>query len=85
MLIAAKLPNGLEINLQGKITSKPYLQLTIDLLHSVGIKALMSGNTIQIQPKKSLEKIRFAIESDWSSASYFYSFVALSKLETENF
>ena len=79
MLIAGKLPNGLEINLQGKITSKPYLQLTIDLLKFVGIDAFMSGNSIKIQPKTSFQKVPFSIESDWSSASYFYSFVALSK------
>ena len=78
MLIGAKLPNGLEIQLQGKITSKPYLQLSIDLLNSVGIEAVMRPNSIIISAKETIEKKVFAIESDWSSASYFYSFVALS-------
>ena len=78
MLIGSKLPEGLEIQLQGKITSKPYLQLSIDLLTSVGIEAVMSSDSIIISAKDEIEKTVFAVESDWSSASYFYSFVALS-------
>ena len=78
MLLGAKLPNGLEIQLQGNITSKPYLQLSIDLLTSVGIEAVMQNDSIIISAKDEIEKTVFAVESDWSSASYFYSFVALS-------
>ncbi len=78
MLIGSKLPRGLEIQLQGKITSKPYLQLSIDLLNSVGIEAVMRNNSILISAKEQIAKTVFAVESDWSSASYFYSFVALS-------
>ncbi len=78
MLIAAKLPQGLEINLQGTITSKPYLQMTLDLLNEVGIDAVMRNNKIIISKKEQIEKAVCVIESDWSSASYFYSFVALS-------
>lgn len=78
MLIGCKLPRGLEIQLQGKITSKPYLQLSIDLLNSVGIEAVMRNNSILISAKEQIAKTVFAVESDWSSASYFYSFVALS-------
>ena len=78
MLIGSKLPQGLEIDLKGSITSKPYLQLTLDLLTSVGIEAVMKNNCIIISAKEKIEKTVFAVESDWSSASYFYSFVALS-------
>lgn len=78
MLIGSKLPRGLEIQLQGKITSKPYLQLSIDLLNSVGIEAVMRNDSILISDKEQIAKTVFAVESDWSSASYFYSFVALS-------
>ncbi len=78
MLISAKLSQGLEIELKDSITSKPYLQLTIDLLISVGIEVFMKDQYIKISAKEKIEKTVFAIESDWSSASYFYSFVALS-------
>lgn len=78
ILIAAKLPQGLQINLKGSITSRPYLQLTLDLLNELGIEAVMENNSIIISAKNQIEKADYLIESDWSSASYFYSFVALS-------
>lgn len=78
LLIGAKLPQGLEIELHGLITSKPYLQLSIDLITAVGIDAVMQNNSIKISAKKQIDPTIFFIESDWSSASYFYSFVALS-------
>lgn len=78
LLIGAKLPQGLEIELHGLITSKPYLQLSIDLITAVGIEAVMQNNSIKISAKKQIEPTVFFVESDWSSASYFYSFVALS-------
>ncbi|MGV8993048.1 MAG: 3-phosphoshikimate 1-carboxyvinyltransferase [Flavobacterium sp.] len=78
ILIAAKLPQGLQINLKGSITSRPYLQMTLDLLNELGIEALMQNNSIIISAKNQIEKADYLIESDWSSASYFYSFVALS-------
>ena len=78
ILIAAKLPQGLQINLKGSITSRPYLQLTLDLLNELGIEAVMENNSIIISAKNQIEKADYLIENDWSSASYFYSFVALS-------
>ena len=77
MLIGSKFPQGLEINLKGNITSKSYLQLTSDLLNFVGIEAVMKSKSIIISAKGPIEKKVFAVESDWSSASYYYSFVAL--------
>lgn len=78
MLIGASLPDGLEINLEGKITSVPYITMTLGLLEQVGIRGHFSGQTVHIQPlKNALEQQRIIVESDWSSASYFYSIVAL--------
>lgn len=78
LLIAPKLPNGLTIQLQGKITSLPYLLMSINFLKKVGISVHFEDNKIQIQPQKELKSQIFTIESDWSSASYYYSLVALS-------
>lgn len=83
MLIGATLENGLQIVLKGKITSKSYLQLTLKLLRTVGIEADFEQEAIRIQPfsadTKSSNIFHFEIESDWSSASYFYSLAALGK------
>lgn len=78
MLIAASLPNGLEINLAGQITSVPYINMTLALLKKAGIDGNFEKQRILIQPKTRLEPVRFTVESDWSSASYFYSLAALS-------
>lgn len=83
MLIGAKLDNGLEINLTGKVTSRPYLEMTLKILRSVGIQTQWEENTIRIgsdrQTEKNSQLIHFVVESDWSSASYYYSLAAISR------
>ena len=79
MLIGASLPDGLEITLEGKITSVPYITMTLALLQQLGIQGSFTGQTIQIQPlANALAQQPIIVESDWSSASYFYSIVALA-------
>jgi 3-phosphoshikimate 1-carboxyvinyltransferase len=82
LLIAPSLPNGLELELVGKITSVPYIKMTLGLLEQIGIKTTFEGNTIVVLPKTSVEDITLVVESDWSSASYFYSIVALCDVGT---
>jgi 3-phosphoshikimate 1-carboxyvinyltransferase len=79
MLIASKLPNGLEIVLEGEITSIPYINMTCALLHRVGINATFSDHIIRVLPQKTIGSKTLTVESDWSSASYHFSMVALAK------
>ena len=83
LLIASKLENGLEIELIGKITSVPYINMTLSLLNQLSIETSFEGNTIKVLPKKSIETQKVVVESDWSSASYFYSIAALSEIGSE--
>jgi 3-phosphoshikimate 1-carboxyvinyltransferase len=78
MLVAAKLPNGLEIVLEGEITSIPYINMTCSLLQRVGIKATFSGQRIRVFPQEKIAPKILTVESDWSSASYHFSMVALA-------
>jgi len=80
LLIASKLENGLTIELLGDITSIPYINMTISLLHQLNIDATFSGNVIKVSPKTSIKKQTVVVESDWSSASYFYSIIASAEL-----
>lgn len=82
MLIAPKLKNGLEITLDGTITSKPYLEMTLELLNQIGVTTWFENNTIKINPTPIIEHSVITVESDWSSASYFYSIIALSEIGT---
>lgn len=84
LLIAPKLNNGLEVILEGNITSAPYIKMTLALLKEMGVEASFEGHTICVKSSKAeiLPK-SMTVESDWSSASYWYSIVALSEIGTE--
>jgi len=83
LLIASRLKNGLELTLVGKITSVPYINMTLDLLNQIGIKTHFEGQTISVKPNSGQPTHTLIVESDWSSASYFYSIVSLSEVGTE--
>lgn len=79
LLIAPALENGIELSLLGKTTSLPYIEMTLFLLKNFGVKTYFDGKKIKINPNIQFKKAQQTVESDWSSASYFYSIVALSK------
>jgi len=83
LLVAPSLPNGLSIELEGEITSIPYINMTLSLLHQIGVKTQFTGQTIFVKPLQNANNKTMVVESDWSSASYFYSIVALSEIGTE--
>ncbi len=84
LLIASRLENGLELHLEGEITSVPYIKMTLSLLNEVGIETSFVENKISVKPQISNLKPKvLTVESDWSSASYFYSVIALSEVGTE--
>ncbi len=78
MLIAPKLRGGLEIDLTGNLTSLPYIEMTKSILEKIGVKVDFLKNKIKVYPKENIDDVTIKVESDWSSASYFYSLVALS-------
>ncbi|MDV7140628.1 3-phosphoshikimate 1-carboxyvinyltransferase [Maribacter sp. TH_r10] len=80
LLIAPSLENGIEMELIGKITSVPYIKMTLSLLGQIGVASSFVGNTIKVSSKKQVAPVKLVVESDWSSASYFYSIVALCEV-----
>ncbi|MFG6686574.1 3-phosphoshikimate 1-carboxyvinyltransferase [Mariniflexile sp. HNIBRBA6329] len=84
LLIASKLENGIELTLEGEITSVPYIKMTLSLLDEIGVESSFIGNTITVKPNtKNLTPKTLTVESDWSSASYYFSIAALCEVETE--
>ena len=77
MMIAPYMVNGLTINLKSKVISKPYIQMTLGMMQSFGVKAEFKDNKIDIRPQ-SYKPTRYRVESDWSAASYWYEILALS-------
>lgn len=78
ILIAPSLKKGLVINLEGNITSRPYIEMSLLILRRIGVKASFVNNRIDIKPFIIKENIVQIVESDWSSLSYFYSIATLS-------
>ncbi|WGH26692.1 MAG: 3-phosphoshikimate 1-carboxyvinyltransferase [Candidatus Shikimatogenerans bostrichidophilus] len=77
ILIAPKLNNGLKIYLSKKKISFSYIKMTINILKKLNFKIKYKKNIIIINNKKEIKKKKYYIESDWSSASYFYSIITL--------
>lgn len=78
LMIAPLMENGLTLHLEGNIISRPYINLTLQLMEKFGVKATWNGQTIRVLPQE-YTPIHFTVESDWSAASYWYEMMALSK------
>jgi 3-phosphoshikimate 1-carboxyvinyltransferase len=78
LLIAPTLQNGLKLKFKGEVTSVPYIKMTLQLLAELGIDYVWHGNLITVYSKPAIESKTVIVESDWSSASYYYSLCALS-------
>lgn len=84
LLIGSKLENGLQLTLEGQITSVPYIKMTLALLEEIGVNTRFEDKIITVSPTTSNQQpTTLTVESDWSSASYFYSIVALSDIGTQ--
>lgn len=82
LLIATKLENGIELTLEGDITSVPYINMTLSLLNEIGIDTSFKNNVIKVHPSEAKPK-PLTVESDWSSASYYFSIAAISEVGTQ--
>ena len=82
LLVAPSFANGLSLHLDGEITSFPYLRMTLSLLNELGIAGTFEDNTFTIEHTPAVAPQMIVVEPDWSSASYFYSMVALSPVGT---
>jgi len=78
LLSAAKLPQGLHIKFTSKVTSLPYIKMTVELMKRLGLNLNFDDTSIRVQPGHLNLSHPIDVESDWSSASYYYSLVALS-------
>ena len=84
LMIGPALKDGLTLHLSGEIISRPYINLTLQLMQDFGAKAAWtSPSSISVAPQL-YQSIPFKVENDWSAASYWYQIAALSpKAEIE--
>jgi 3-phosphoshikimate 1-carboxyvinyltransferase len=78
MMVAPILPQGLSLELEGKIGSRPYMEMTASLMEHFGVKSEFKDSHIRVLPQQYREA-EFTVESDWSAASYWFAFAALAE------
>lgn len=76
LMVAPHLPDGLTIEITGKIGSKPYIEMTLQILAAFGVKHEWNGQSIHIA-QQTIHPTEFEVEADWSGASYWYAFASL--------
>lgn len=77
LLLGTKLPNGIEVTVIGKIVSKPYLDMSIKMLRFLNFQIEENNQVFRVYPQEWIST-EVIVEKDWSSASYWYSIVALA-------
>lgn len=79
LMIGPALKKGLTLRLKGDIISRPYIDLTLSVMHQFGSEAeWIDIDTIEVKPKP-YQAHPYLIENDWSGASYWYEMMALSQ------
>lgn len=77
LMIAPTMQKGLSLHLEGNIISRPYIEMTLQMMKQYGISSEWNGNVINIQPQE-YKPIQYTVESDWSASSYWFEIAALS-------
>lgn len=79
LLLAAPMwPQGLEMDLVGLLSSVPYFQMTLAMMRHFGAECELQGERVVVSPKP-YELMGFAVDPDWSAASYWYEMAAFSE------
>ena len=77
MMVAPTLPQGLSLILEGKIGSRPYIEMTASMMKLFGVACDVLEKQVNI-PTRPYQPTEFTVESDWSGSSYWYAFASLA-------
>ena len=84
LLVAPYFKNGLELTIKNELVSTPYVHMTVELMKEFGASVVWIDNIISVKPiSYAYNQNEYIVESDWSAASYYYSILALSKINTK--
>jgi 3-phosphoshikimate 1-carboxyvinyltransferase len=78
MMVSPTLPKGLTLKFEGSVTSRPYIEMTASLMKQFGVSCQVREKEVVI-PYAPYTPTSITVESDWSAASYWYSFTALAE------
>ena len=77
-MIAPKLKKGLKLIIEDSLVSKPYIEMTLEMLAYFGIKHSWNNKTIEVKNQEFQSK-NISIESDWSAVGFWLEIISLSK------
>ncbi len=77
LMVAPTVQGGLTLRLKNKITSRSYIEMTLQLMKQFGISYKWDRNEIRID-YQLYKPVSYTVEADWSGASYWYALAALS-------
>lgn len=77
LMVAPTVQGGLTLRLMNRITSRSYIEMTLQLMKKFGVKSQWNGNEIRIEAQ-NYKPVSYSVEADWSGASYWYALAALS-------
>lgn len=78
LMIAPTLPDGLTLHLTGELGSRPYIDMTLRQMAAFGVTVQADWETATLTvPAQAYQPVEFAVEADWSGASYWFAMVAL--------
>jgi len=78
MMLAPTMQNGLRLEIKGKLISRPYVRMTLEMMRQYGVESEWAENYIEIKPQP-YKAINYKVESDWSGASYWYQMLSLAQ------
>lgn len=79
LMVAPTMTDGLTLHLEGDIISRPYINMTLNMMQTFGAKFCWTDEqTIHVTAGSYHSNIIYSIESDWSAASYWYEIMALT-------
>ncbi len=78
LLVAPTLKEGLTLRLRGDVISRPYVEMTVEMLRQQGVDVNFSDDMITVSPA-SLKPQKITVEGDWSAAAFWYELVALQE------
>jgi 3-phosphoshikimate 1-carboxyvinyltransferase len=81
LMAAPYAANGMTIEVEGELVSKPYIEITADVMASFGVDAEIDDETwktFRVAPGQRYTARHYAIEPDASNASYFFAAAAIT-------
>ncbi|MBO5718057.1 MAG: 3-phosphoshikimate 1-carboxyvinyltransferase [Bacteroidales bacterium] len=78
LMVAPLCAQGLRMHIEGKLNSRPYIEMTLAMMKTFGVETLWQDNTIAVPAQRYCSPKTYVVEKDWSAASYWFEMVALS-------